>query len=129
MLKKAILIFLLSMYVISITELSQLFKIPVLIEHFSEHQSKNKNISFFGFLYSHYSQADDNDGDEDKERNMPFKSHDTCISLLSPNFIVNSFHVTVSKPVFNYKKTYASYTEQFLTSAHLNSIWQPPKFS
>lgn len=39
--KKMFAIFFLSVYLISTTELSQLLKFPILVEHFIEHKEKN----------------------------------------------------------------------------------------
>ena len=127
MLKKLSTIFLLSIYLISLTELSQLVKLPVLVEHFIEHKEKNNNLSLIKFLSDHYAQEDDHDGDEDKEMNLPFKSHDGCINNTVIAFVSNSFVGLNTKIIHSEKNTYSVYTEQFLQSAYLSSIWQPPK--
>lgn len=126
-LKKIIAIVLLSIYLISLTELSQLVKLPVLIEHFSEHKKKDGNLSFWQFLCIHYSQNKMMDADHEKDMKLPFKSHDGCISVIEIAFVSNHFDYQISKPVYDESKSYSMYTEQFLQSAYLSSIWQPPK--
>ncbi len=122
-------IFLLSVYLISLTELSQLVKLPLLVEHFVEHKAKDNGLSLLEFLSEHYFEADDNDGDEDKEMKLPFKSHEGCINVTTIAFVPNNFHSISAKPVSEEKNSYSVYIEKFLPSAYLSSIWQPPKFS
>ena len=116
-----------SIYLISLTELSQLVKLPVLVEHFSEHKKKDSNLSFWQFLCGHYSQNKMMDDDHEKDMKLPFKSHDGCISVIEIAFLSNLFECQISKPVYDESKSYSMYTEQFLKSAYLSSIWQPPK--
>lgn len=127
MLKKLIPIFLLSIYLISLTELNQLVKLPVLIEHFIEHKEKDTKLSVFKFLTSHYAQEDDHDGDEEREMDLPFKSHDGCLNSVVIAFMPNNIDGLIIKPSFIETKTCFIYSEQFLSSSHLSSIWQPPK--
>jgi hypothetical protein len=126
-LKKYVSIILLSIYLISLTELSQLVKLPLLIEHFSEHKQKDGHMSFWKFLQIHYSQNKLNDADYEKDMKLPFKSHDGCINSIVSESVPTSYYFISSKPVFSHSNSYSSYTEQFLTSAYLTSIWQPPK--
>jgi hypothetical protein len=125
LLRKIFVISLLSIYLISITELSQLMKLPVLVEHFIEHKEENNSLSFINFLAMHYSQDGSHDGDQDKK--LPFKSHDGCINTIVVAFVSSHFEYPSSKPVFTESKSYSTYTEQFLQSAYLSTIWQPPK--
>ncbi|MBP6756326.1 MAG: hypothetical protein KA210_09265 [Bacteroidia bacterium] len=127
MLKKFIAISLLSIYLISITELSQLVKLPLLIEHFSEHKQKDGHMSLWKFLSIHYTQNTSHDADYEKDMKLPFKSHDGCINSVVSESVPSSFYFFSTKPVFSQNNAYSNYTEQFLTSAYLSSIWQPPK--
>jgi hypothetical protein len=65
-------ILLFSIVVFAQTPLLQLFKIPLLVEHFLAHQEKD-TASFLNFLEDHYSaNHEDNDWQEDNQ--LPFKS-------------------------------------------------------
>ncbi|SEK19641.1 hypothetical protein [Parapedobacter koreensis] len=55
--------------------LEQLLKIPVLFEHFQEHQQRETDISFLNFLTHHYSFEKHTDKDESRDMQLPFKSH------------------------------------------------------
>ena len=127
-LKKFIAILFLSIYLISLTELNQLVKLPLLVEHFIEHKEKDGNLSLIAFLNMHYSQTDVQDNDHDKDMQLPFKSHDGCINSITIAFIPNNFEGLSTKPTFTETRSFSVYHEEFLQSTFLSSIWQPPKF-
>ncbi|EFK34100.1 Uncharacterised protein [Chryseobacterium gleum] len=124
--KKLISILLLSLYLVSTTELYQLLKMPLLIEHYFQHKNLNSEMSFTAFLKMHYDHpVKDNDYDQDQK--LPFVSH---ASPLSVAFTVNpilDLHFT--EKVYNsieIKKTF--YKSALYNKEILNSIWEPPKF-
>lgn len=55
------------------TPLQQLIKVPVLIEHYAEHRNRDQNIDFFAFLAMHYLGHEKNDGDEERDMELPFR--------------------------------------------------------
>ena len=123
-----ILLLIVGIYFTSITEFFQFLKIPILIEHFFEHQQENKTLSFSQFFSQHYTQENDHDGDADKDSKLPFKSHSCSLnafSFVTLQAIVcfnfsNCNSISKSKPIFNY---YSCSN----TSSYLISIWQPPQ--
>ncbi|PTT35446.1 hypothetical protein DBR28_12260 [Chryseobacterium sp. HMWF028] len=124
--KKLISILLLSLYLVSTTELYQLLKMPLLIEHYIQHKSLNPEMSFTAFLKTHY----DNpvkDSDHDQDQKLPFVSH---ANLLSVVFTINptvDFYFT--EKVSNTRETKKTlYKSIFYNKEILNSIWQPPRF-
>ncbi|MDP3558485.1 MAG: hypothetical protein Q8T03_14015 [Bacteroidota bacterium] len=125
--KRFFIITLLSFYILSITELNQLVKLPLLIEHYNEHKEKDNKITLLEFLSNHYTDEDDNDGDKEQDMKLPFKSHDGCINNIPIAFVSHNFEGLSIKPSYSKNKPYYIYTEQFLTSTFLSSIWQPPK--
>ncbi len=125
--KKSILIIVLSFYVFSVTELHQLFKLPQLFTHFIEHKEQNSKTTFSQFLFMHYANGDAKDADDEKDMKLPFKSHDDCFNTVLIAFVPNTVDHFSKKPVYPENKSYSIYTEDFSFSAHLNSIWQPPK--
>jgi hypothetical protein len=126
-LKKAIVIFFLSIYLFGATPLGELLKIPLLIEHFVEHKSENKSISFFTFLKMHYFNGDPHDADYEKDMKLPFKTISINSTIAAycygPNFMFN-----LSRPTFAYifKHKFSCITENFYSN-YLNAIWQPPR--
>lgn len=59
--------------------LTEICRIPLLIEHFEHHEKKNQEISFLTFLKEHYSQ---NDSSDSEHGNLPFKSQMHASSIL-----------------------------------------------
>ena len=127
--KKYIVISFLFVYLFSATELSELLKIPQLFEHYTEHKNQNNKISFFDFLTMHYYDAHDNDGDDESDMKLPFKSHDNCSVSNGQVFFSQSFPVITIKNTESSLEKIKTYKEDFLFSSFQSNIWQPPKFS
>lgn len=124
--KKLISILLLTLYLVSTTELYQLLKMPLLVEHYIQHKDLNPEMSLTTFLKTHYDHPV-KDSDHDQDQRLPFVSHASLLSVaftLNPNL---DFHFT--EKVYNtieIKKTF--YKSALYNKEILNSIWQPPKF-
>lgn len=124
-------IFFLSAYLISTTELSQLLKFPVLVEHYFQHKEKDPEMSVMSFLSLHYDGRHlDNhphDDDYEKDQKLPFIVH---TDILSISFIVTPpFCFGVTKKAFIGKVSKAlPLDDTFLENTFLSTIWQPPKF-
>ncbi len=111
-------------------QFSELFKLPIVAEHFDEHQTEDANLTIWEFISIHYMHGEVDDDDFDKDMKLPFKSLTFS----------NTYTITFCNPLLDYelpknvffkssdKKTIFGY--QFSFSAdYFNSIWQPPKFS
>jgi hypothetical protein len=127
--KNPISIFLLVIYLFSATECSQLLKLPVLILHFQEHQQKNASISFVQFIYHHYAINHTDDGDAEKDKQLPFQSHDNFSSFQAP---INLFPTLTPLPprvavLQEIKPSF--YNSTYILAAYLDSIWQPPRLA
>ncbi len=66
-------------YLLVGTPAAELLKIPVLIEHYREHQAELPHISFWEYLSLHYFKGTVYDADYQRDMQLPFKS----ISLVS----------------------------------------------
>ena len=127
--KKFIAITFLLLYLISTTELCQLLKLPVLVDHFSEHQSLNSNLSFLDFISMHYAQENDHDGDSEKDNKLPFKSHSCCNETISfATLVVDENIFFYEFQSFKIRKKITNCYKFLLSSIHLKAIWQPPQF-
>ncbi len=130
--QRIIVIFFLVTYLFSSTEFSELLKIPVLIEHYGEHQEMSKGISFSEFLYMHYGSHNHDKTKNDKDDDLPFQSHSDCgsVNFVSPIILpTTTYSLSISKPIENsteknYYDVHASFTSSFLCS-----IWQPPQIA
>ncbi|MFZ7115390.1 MAG: hypothetical protein ACO1G9_08450 [Bacteroidota bacterium] len=126
--KHSVAIFLLVVHLFTATELYQLLKFPLLIEHFREHKQQDSNLSFYAFLKMHYAESIIHD-DHDHDMKLPFKTDQGCINT-SITAIESYPHFEMHlKPSNNPTKIFFPYRESFLPSSFLSSIWQPPKVS
>lgn len=124
--KKGLLLIILFSFLITSTELHEMFKIASFIEHYLEHKQSDENLNFIDFVALHYSNENHKDGSESK---LPFKSqHDF-------NFASKLFKVTITKHLFSYtfnlkhlKKAFVTNNDNKKTSQLIHTIWQPPKF-
>jgi hypothetical protein len=128
-LKKLIAISFCFIYLFTTTELHELIRLPLLIEHFVEHREQNKQITLWQFFYIHYALGDVKDADYGKDMKLPFKSHDNCVAGNTTVFPPSSEKLSLQKPVqFLEKKGFAT-DERFLPTSFLSKIWQPPRVS
>ena len=58
------------------TELGQLLKTPVMVQHYITHQQANGSLSLLDFLQEHY-QPGHQDGDIAADNELPFKSYNS----------------------------------------------------
>ena len=103
------------------TPVGQLFKLPLLIEHFIKHQ-KQDNVSLLGFLQEHYS-SDHNDADLPEDEQLPFKN----ITFFTIGFAIVPCVVKsqVFVPLIADKKVI--FRDTYAPQQHLGSIFHPPR--
>lgn len=111
---------------LSATELGQLVKLPLLVEHFAEHKKEDKDLNLWQFLRMHYANGNPKDADYDKDMQLPFKTSDD-VSIGAGAYITSASYAIVEKPLYFEVKSYFISNESFLSAAHLSSIWQPPR--
>ncbi len=122
-------ILLIGTYLFSSTELAQLLKLPVLVEHYKEHKLQNPTITFWGFLNLHYNNGNKMDDDYDKDMKLPFKTVSDIASSFVSSVPPSTFSVA-PQPDLEYtiiKQKY-SYSSNLLLPMFSASIWQPPKY-
>lgn len=124
--KKGIIIILLAIMTINSLSLQQLFKIPVLIVHYFEHQERGTPITVTEYLSMHYWGTDINDNDQDRDMQLPFKKMDIGQSLhvlfvYSPIELVNGD--------FPVGRSYSIIESQHHSSSHLGSLFKPPRLA
>lgn len=128
--KRMFAILFLSTYLFSTTELIQLLKLPVLIEHYLDHTAQKPEMSFVEYITLHYNSdhfADHpHDDDYEKDQKLPFMTNANVLSVCCntvPNFMFKWRVKGPQVPRSNQKV----YNEEFVESVFLSSIWQPPK--
>jgi len=126
--RKVFVYFFLLVYLFSSTELSELLKMNVLMSHFGEH-TKKSNISFTDFIYIHYVNPHEDDGDNDENGKLPFQGQKDFNSM-NYTVVIPSTHL----PSISYIQTLENKEKQnfygvhsMMNSSFLSSIWQPPQ--
>ena len=113
-------------YLFSATELHELLKLPILVAHFEEHRSENKELSLIDFLAEHYGGANELDQDWQKDSKLPFKtfqsdfSHVHFIEPQSAPYIPSFFSEWISSLL-------RAPNQDSLPDDRSNNIWHPPK--
>ncbi len=107
----------------------ELLKMPVMIQHYFEHEStEHPDLSFSDFIAEHYS--DDHHEDEATghcDEKMPFKHCNDCCTHSTS---ISSFEVI--EPVGSFPAQFSEYSFQLMSEtdipvSYLDCIWQPPK--
>jgi hypothetical protein len=124
--KRGILLLLTALFIFSSTECKQLFKLPLLWEHFSEHHRHNPQINALQFFLHHYACQEDH-ADKDDQK-LPFKSGTQSIHQLFP-FAVSqndgALHLFSNEDGTPLNDAYQA---PYSIAAH-DLVWQPPKLS
>ncbi len=120
-------ILLLSVTLFTQTELHQLLKLPVLVQHFIEHRAENKNISIADFIILHYFNGNPKDKDYERDMQLPFKTTD--FTALVTFAIIPSQPVSVLQPVVFIDNLFPAIDNNCNNCSQPSDIWQPPKFS
>jgi hypothetical protein len=118
----------LSIYLFTVVQVNELFKIPNMFEHYQEHQQGTESISLWQFICMHYMKGEVYDDDYDKDMKLPFKSHSSnclCSFIFCP--VIQNYSFSSKFFFKELKRQKFTYTFSF-TSSYLSSIWQPPQF-
>jgi hypothetical protein len=123
--KRAIAIVFLSAYLLSSTELHELFRLPLFVEHFIVH-NQQQDISLKDFIVLHYFSGDIRDADYADDMKLPFKGHWDLSSFRSLCFII-PFTTVRQSGALAFSVEYNHYIHSFMPSAQIENIWQPPR--
>lgn len=125
--RKKIAILFLSIYLCSTTEAHELLKIPVVFQHFIEHQQEDPQISAIQFLQIHYLQGNVKDKDYDRDMQLPFKTAGEFFSSSASAFVPFSSAIQIQYPSLPVIKVWSLHQPSLIFSAYQVNIWQPPK--
>ena len=128
--KKPTAILFLSIYLFYATGFSELLKLNTLIDHFYETQQNDGTITFSQFLLMHYITDDHNDGDDERDRQLPFSSDDTHTSASTTFYFSNQNTQTLIARSFTMRKPAKMIVKDLFIETGFNAIvWHPPKVS
>jgi len=120
--KGKIVIVLLFAYLIGSTEFHQVLRLPLLVEHYTEHRAQVDEMSFWEFLVMHYETDVPHD---DTDMSLPFKDchHSSAISFTA----LTSQKITLTLPSLTLNEPLRIYNHSSLLSSYLDKIFQPPR--
>jgi hypothetical protein len=120
--KERFVIALIALYLIASTEFHQVLKLPLLVQHYTEHHDQVQDMTFWEFLVMHYETDVPHD---DQDMSLPFKDchHPlTAQSIAMPVQKISLAALTPVQtdrlPIFDHSGFHSSYLEE---------IFQPPK--
>lgn len=104
----------------------EVFKMPLLVEHFISHKTENPEISFSYFMDLHYFTGHEKDADYDRDMQLPFKSTD-CNHLALNTIPLPSFFSFKVEPttIFMEKQNNFSYFDS-ISMDNIHTIFRPP---
>lgn len=113
-------------FILQHTALNQLLKLPTLVEHYLEHQQRNHQLGVTDFLCMHYWGTDEDDDDEERDRQLPFKNvdihsfHYSFVPLAKAVAVKHQEYdcVTIHYPVFK---------DNYLPEPALSALFRPPR--
>jgi hypothetical protein len=112
------------LYLTSFTEVHEVLRLPILLEHYAEHKLKVADLSFVEFLIMHYKTDVAHD---EHDNQLPFKVPGHSFTVQAMALPIQKIVVFESTPLATINHTF-SYTEGSFSS-HLEAIFQPPKHS
>lgn len=122
--KQATAIFFLLIYLSAATELHQLVRLPVFIEHFKEHKSLNGSLDLLDFIVLHYVNSEHSDTEGHQE--LPFNSNDCVTVALSLVILPDTSAEPPANVVCDIQAPILYSDLAFASGIHF-SIWQPPR--
>lgn len=114
------------LYFLTSTEAYQLLKIPVILQHFREHQQEDRSISFFKFLDIHYMHGSPMDDDYDRDMQLPFKKATHHLNNL-PVPIPELVRTTTQTLSLKIPRDFISRNDSRTHAEYAIPIFQPPK--
>ncbi len=105
--------------------LNQFYKVPLLFVHFVEHCSSDRQMDLARFIQIHYGDQDENDGDEERDRQLPFKQCDGQF-VFQP--AINAPKITIEQAELPVDGTTPPlYKDISIPDPSLSSLFRPPR--
>ncbi|HLZ16345.1 MAG TPA: hypothetical protein VKQ08_04870 [Cyclobacteriaceae bacterium] len=112
------------LYINSNTEVHEMLRLPILLEHFSQHKKLVSDISFWDFLVMHYESDVNHDSDDNQ---LPFK--DPGHSFTAPTLALPIHKMVLKETVVLAEVDHSFFYHETFIASHLSDIFQPPRIS
>jgi hypothetical protein len=110
----------------SFVEFHNLLKIPVLIDHFVEHNQQGREINFWSFIKLHYFDPFVVDDDYQEDRQLPFRDTD-CGLVVSISICEFSPVVISIQPPAEPAREFHHFNDGHAPQFTSFDIFQPPR--
>ena len=107
------------------TELYQLVKLPVLLEHYREHRA-GEGLDFLSFLQRHYFAGEQRQPDYERDMQLPFKTPHFISSISLLLAVPEQPNIGILPAPQNSEQGSSRYSE-WLPATYLQDIFQPPR--
>lgn len=123
--KKTGLVILASLILAGSMHLDEWTRLPVLIQHFSEHRQQHSSYSFLAFIYRHYVAGQKSESAKDLLRHsqLPYKSAETMHSHFTAFILTFYYHPLYLPLVSDLRFCYT----QSVPLIFAGEFWQPPR--
>ncbi len=109
----------------SFSELPQILKVPILVQHFMEHRSIDPGTTFWAFIREHYQGKFELDEDYQRDNQLPFRTVNivsNAVVIFDPPHVIE---VPVSLPPVKQEFPLVNDNNNPITSPQ--DIFQPPR--
>lgn len=117
-------ILLLCIYTAGATELEQLLRMPLLVQHYIQHRAENPQITIAGFLTIHYVEPQPFDSDYEEDMQLPFKQADEHCLSFSWQLPASFCYTLPAKPL--QKSNHLVFNSRIAPSFYKASVFKPP---
>lgn len=104
--------------------LGQVYKLPVLINHFIEHQQRDGKVTFLDFMSMHYWGKDIDDNDQDKDMQLPYKNFSN--NTVQIPFCPLSKIITLKTVCYSYERVFEVRKKNLFSNTILSCLLRPP---
>lgn len=126
--RKKLAILLISLHLFGNTEAGQVFKLPLLLDHYNRHQEQKPTLGFIDFFLMHYGGDDGISTDNDQDQQLPFhdlQHHNTTAMVYSPMVKVLPEHTIYLWETPSYR----SHLSGPIPEIPLSVVLQPPRLA
>lgn len=120
--KRGLSFVLLLLYAVSFTELHQMLRLPLLVEHYHEHSAQTDDLSFWEFLVMHY---ETDVAHDDTDMRLPFKACDHSVVTAAAALLTHSLSIAAALP--EEPSLHQSLYLSRKPTLRAGDIFQPPK--
>lgn len=117
----------LMLYSASLPGISEVYRFPLLVEHFFDHRAEGNNTAQPGqYLIQHYLQENGTDKDAAEDAQLPFKS---AACFINATYTILMPFECAEQPPLLVLNVYPVNNQGMLPDSYFASIWQPPRMS